>query len=1141
MSAHDSETIPMAPSTALLIVLGSIAFGSLYFSPRRNFPRIVAEVAGLLITAIGALVIVQQIFEIDSGWESRLAIPGTTHEGITIGRMSPFTAGVFILTALNLWTLHPQGGHRLLWRRVGRLGGMFATGFCAVVVVTYVVHAPLFHEGTLVPVARSTGVALGALNLGILVANGTFASVRAFFLGKDAVPEDAAKADRGKGIFLFGTSAVLVVTAAVGVLILSSQQSEQKRRLTNELTAIAVFKVRQLIDWRDEELRDARMLTHAPYFARSVSALAADRNDTAARSHLRGWMRRLQETHGYSAVAVFDHQNRLVLAEANSPDVTARNAVADLPSDVRMRDATMTDFSVDPSGAVRLDLIAPVFEDGQAEPVGTILLRYNPKTFLYPLLQAWPLPTETGETLLLRREGREVVYLNARRQAGIAAAPLRRPIDEPRLLSARAVRGERGFIEDALDYRGRTVVGVARVIPGTPWVLVVKMDQSEALAAMRRRAWSVIAATLGLMGGIALGAGLMWRGRRLGIVQAQISANKAREAVARRLALLMREANDIILMVSEEGRILEANARAVDAYGYSQEELCRMHVRDLRPDESPDRIAADLRRGATPTGYVFQTTHHRRDGTSFPVEVSSRLVEVDDERVRLSVIRDITDRKRDEAINASRLHITQYAVSHSLDEFWEETLNEAERLTGSRLGFSYFVQPDQPTPVRQNWSTRTRASGGLAGEKEALSEVAFWTQWAKQEKPAIYNDPTSLPDRGDRSAAAIALHRALVVPVMRGGAVKAILGVGNKPRDYVHYDATALSLLAELAWEIADRKRAEERLRESDERLRIAFQTSPDACLIVRRDDGLIVEVNERMVQMYGFAREEMIGRSSLELGMWADPDARKVLLAELDARNRVENFEVRARRKGGETFWVSYSLATLASAGPRFCIGIIHDITESKRAAEELRSSEARFRTLIEKAPTAIGLARDAKTIYVNSPYRKLFGVPDDFDVVGYPIASFWAPEFREQIAERSRRRTRGERVVTEYEGIGQRMDGSKFFLHLAVSIVDLPDGPATMAVCTALNHLATHAADCALVITDIDMPGMDGNRLATLIRTQHPAIVVLKISGSADARRRIEAEPEYAPGGFLSKPFTADELLRAVVQLLSAKRPAN
>jgi len=117
----------------------------------------------------------------------------------------------------------------------------------------------------------------------------------------------------------------------------------------------------------------------------------------------------------------------------------------------------------------------------------------------------------------------------------------------------------------------------------------------------------------------------------------------AEEAMAR-YQLLSRLSRDIMLFVQPDGRIVEANDAAVAAYGYSREELLTMSIKDLRAPETLPILDSQLRQ-ANEEGILMETTHVRRDGSTFLVEVSATGADVAGERLILSVIRDITERK----------------------------------------------------------------------------------------------------------------------------------------------------------------------------------------------------------------------------------------------------------------------------------------------------------------------------------------------------------------------------------------------------------------------------------------------------------------------------------------------------------------
>jgi len=148
-----------------------------------------------------------------------------------------------------------------------------------------------------------------------------------------------------------------------------------------------------------------------------------------------------------------------------------------------------------------------------------------------------------------------------------------------------------------------------------------------------------------------------------------------------------------------------------------------------------------------------------------------------------------------------------------------------------------------------------------------------------------------------------------------------------------------------ISRDITERKRAEGALQASEARFRTAFMMVPDAHYIARRDEGLILEVNDRFKDVFGYERDEVVGRTSLELGLYANPQDRVRMLAELRSSGRVRNLELMAQRKNGETVPVLLSVSEVRAEGQELILGVVRDVSELRRSEEALRKLEDQFR----------------------------------------------------------------------------------------------------------------------------------------------------------------------------------------------------
>ncbi|NLD38970.1 MAG: GAF domain-containing protein [Desulfatiglans sp.] len=169
-----------------------------------------------------------------------------------------------------------------------------------------------------------------------------------------------------------------------------------------------------------------------------------------------------------------------------------------------------------------------------------------------------------------------------------------------------------------------------------------------------------------------------------------------------------------------------------------------------------------------------------------------------------------------------RLRLFEYMIKCSLEELLQKTLDEIELLTASSIGFYHFIDRDQKSIILQAWSTRTEKEFCHTegkGMHYNIEQAGIWVDCVRQRKPVIHNDYPSLPGRKGLPDGHAEVIRQLVVPVIKENLIVAILGVGNKPTGYTETDVEIVSFLADVAWEIVERKRMEEALKQANDDL----------------------------------------------------------------------------------------------------------------------------------------------------------------------------------------------------------------------------------------------------------------------------------------------------------------------------------
>ena len=223
--------------------------------------------------------------------------------------------------------------------------------------------------------------------------------------------------------------------------------------------------------------------------------------------------------------------------------------------------------------------------------------------------------------------------------------------------------------------------------------------------------------------------------------------------------------------------------------------------------------------------------------------------------------------------------------------------------------------------------------------------------------------------------------------------------------------------------DITERKEAEELLRLSEERFAKAFHSSPAPLVISDIESGRFIDVNARWVEMLGFAKEEQIGRTSKEVGIWSDPAQRDTAIALIRSQGHFKELPIEFMTRDGQTRSALWSAEVISLQGREVMLSLLFDYTGRKRAEEALRESERLYRSVVDNIQDVFYRTDAAGLLVMISPSGvRLLGYDSPDEMLGLPNETFWyEPEKRTEFLGLIRAHGR----VSDYEVTLKRRAG--------------------------------------------------------------------------------------------------------------------
>lgn len=337
--------------------------------------------------------------------------------------------------------------------------------------------------------------------------------------------------------------------------------------------------------------------------------------------------------------------------------------------------------------------------------------------------------------------------------------------------------------------------------------------------------------------------------------------------------------------------------------------------------------------------------------------------------------RDVTERVLTHRLYKAQVKLSEMSLSCSLDELIQATLDDAESLSQSKIGFFHFVEPDQKNLRLQMWSTNTvknMCSAAGKGDHYSIDKAGVWVDCVHQRKPVIHNCYEELPHKKGLPEGHAPVIREMVIPVIRNEKITAIIGVGNKPVDYNTKDLELITKLVDLIWDIIHKKQIEAELVRSEKKYRRMIETSCEG-IIITDIKGIIAYTNPQACKLLGYSTEELQGKPVTDLFYNSSKD---VPFADIEKTNEMRE-EVLIKKDGTECNVIIASSQIDDEDNTRSGrLLMITDITAQKLAEEKIKLSEETYRLIVENQTELIVKANpEGNLIFVSPSYCNLFG----------------------------------------------------------------------------------------------------------------------------------------------------------------------
>jgi PAS domain S-box-containing protein len=828
---------------------------------------------------------------------------------------------------------------------------------------------------------------------------------------KDEQKNHLKQVSNTRNLFL-GLAIAVVSISGVGIWSFHWFGEKITQNTQENLLAIAKLKANQIEQWISERQADAKIFAFRPSVTTVLQAIESGTKDDNSRwqwQTMQITAAKMRAEYGYRKIALINQMGRLVWQEGqvdNLSEPVKKSFQEKLQGFSNADKSEFIDMHWQETSTGKIavyGVLVPVYNQTNAL-VGAVYLESDPTNYLFPLLKSWPTPSTTAETLLVRQEGNLVHYLNPLRHQDNAGLKFTRSLEQTDLLAVKAIKNPNSIMEQAIDYRNISVIGAALRVRNTPWIMISKIDHSEADEPLQQLAL-IVSSLTGLLIGIVFY--VAYQIRRSGLLALQSLTQKAKTEQALMVAdnasrylTAIETSIDGYAMLDRFGKFMEVNAALTTITDYSNDQLLERSIFDLV-------VSTDLAQAELISSWMaHQKTKicqqwKRRSGDLIDVQISISYF-AHGEGQFFVFVQEITSQLKlqHQLERATQMHTFLSRANeaivriHDPQELLQRICEVAIEYGKFRLAWVGIANPTTLLvevvaaageaiayieEIQISIDPELAISHGPTGKAITQKQIVIVNDY--------FADPQTLPWQLKAKQHGISGSATFPLPIDHQN-VGAIMFYASESN---FFDHEVVSLLAELTEDVC----LALRLADSEKRRATAETEMQEHAFLFRSqfDVGVLgiaissinkqwLRVNHKLTEMLGYSETELCQMS------WAEMTHPDDLASNLDRFQRlldgeIDGYEMEKRfiRKDGSLVYTILNVSCYRNEdhSVKYLISSFQDITTRKQAEIALQQSEERFRLAIVNAPFPIILySSENQPIQINRAWINQAGFTD-------------------------------------------------------------------------------------------------------------------------------------------------------------------